>query len=431
MFDRSTDFQILQLRVDGKDIKEIFFALEIFEHIDSSAITGVLTVVETASNQFLATYGIEGNETIEIQIRTPADQYLVYHGYVNRVADRTVTSNGQSVYNLEFVSPLIRANEQIQVTKKYKEEKPVDIVTDIVEQFNVLQEIPVQVDRFEGKGQPMTFLASLWHPMKALRYVMKYGVPYYRGGVSSAQDGFGIGVEEAGGTGGFLFWETLKGLRFGSSIELMNGMLGEKSESKFKYTLANKNDPPSVTRDFILSYNNVQNNDTQAQQRTGAVKSTLITFDMDQGVYREQVWESPFATEKQKKSNLLPTRTFVSTLSPEVWSKECTPRGINVDDQTLMTVQQYHGTVNNIVDNVCQFTLPIRIDLSVGDMINTTIYKTSVGKSDTIDEKYSGNWIVSGVAHHFLLETGAAYSRLTCIRNIDQVDDLAEPPSLT
>ena len=358
MFARATDFLIQTLTVDGRDIKDIFFALEIFEHIDSSAITGTLTVVETASNQFLATYGIEGNEPISIEIESCEEGYFAFDGFVNRVANRTVASNGQSVYNLEIVSPIVRANEQVQITKKFKQQTPDQIILEVLGELSNASESAIKNDKFEGKGQPMNFIASLWHPVRTIKYVIRHGVPVTRGGTTTAIDAFFTEIEKGEGTGGFLLWETLKGMRYGSSVELMSGKMGDKIENDLLYTLANQNEPPSITRDYILSYNNVQNNDTQSQQRSGGVKSKLISYDLDQGVYREQIWESPFATEKQKQANKIPTRTFTTTLNPEKWGEPCysKPIKINQDDKSLLSIQQSAGTLNNIIDNVCNCT---------------------------------------------------------------------------
>lgn len=221
-FSQSTDFTLDNLEIDGKSVDgSMFFAFEIYEHAFMSGITGSVTLVETPSNQFLDENGIEGNETFRIEFTTALDERLVFDGYVNKISNRTVTANGVTTYVVEFVSSIIRENEQKRITKRYKNQEPEVVVRDAIQRLNNQADVQTETDKLLGEGLPMNFVASRWTPVRLIQYVQKHGVPMARGGDTSDDD---RKREITGsGTGGFLFYETLKGLRFGTSIQFLAG----------------------------------------------------------------------------------------------------------------------------------------------------------------------------------------------------------------
>lgn len=421
-FSQSTDFTLDNLEIDGKPVDgSMFFGFEIYEHAFMSGITGSVTLVETATNQFLDENSIEGNETFKIEFTTPLEERLVFDGYVNKISNRTVTANGVTTYVVEFVSSVIRENEQKRMTKRYKNQEPEIVVKDAIQRLNKDAEVPVTSDNLLGEGRPMNFLASRWTPIKVIQYVQKHGVPLKRGGQTSDDDK--KREITASGTGGFLFFETRKGLRFGTSVQFLAGELSDTETKELRQSLANQSRAVEDTREQIMSYETVRNNDTQTQQRSGAFKSQLINLNLDSGVYKEQEWDSGMATEKQKKTSRTPTRIFLSTNSNERFNQECESVPKNSIDQKLLSMQQEAGTINNITDGMCRLTVPTRTDICVGDKVNLTIYQASEKSDSERDQKFSGNWIVSGIAHHFLRETNSGYTRLTCLRSTDQVDE--------
>ena len=422
-FDRATEFVVEKLEIDGKTMDgSMFFALEVFEHAFVSGITGRLTVVETTSNQFLDENKIEGNERISIWISTPDDDSMRFEGYINKISDRTVTANGVMTYNIEFVSPTIRENEQKRMTKRFKNVPPDDIASEVLQTLNKESEVEIKQDKMMGGGNPMNFVCSRWKPIAVIQYVQKHGVPNERGG-STSDTGSSEQEITGKGTGGFLFFETMKGFRFGSGIEFLSGDLSDGDIKEFKQTLANQTSDIDENRSHIMSFETIRNNDTQTQQRGGAFRSQLVSMNMDTGEYKEQTWESDMATDKQKLTSKAPTRVFARTLSNERFNQECHRETYNSVDQSLRTIQQEAGTINNITDGMCRFTTPSRTDVSVGDKVDLSIYETSHESDQELDKKYSGKWIVSGVAHHFLRETNSAYSRITCLRSTNQVDE--------
>lgn len=412
---RSTDFEIQELLVDGIDIKNSFFSLEIYENMLSSAITGTVVVVEATSNDYLFKSQIKGTETIEFIILTPEDHYLEFSGFVNRISDRLVGNNGVTTYNIEFVSSVIRSNESSFITKRFKNTKPQQVIDDCIDVLNDDNEIPIETDIGKADGQPMNFIASRWHPIRTIQYVQKHGVPILKGG--QADDPEDSTKREARGYSGFLFWESLSGIRYGSVVDLLRGQLGKKVEKRLSYTLANRMQTPEQTRNHILSYNNVQNNDLQTQQRSGAIRSVVIGMDLDKGQYIEQSYETDLSSNDQRAKTKKPTRVFCQMIQNEAYSSEPEKSQSFAHDQTLLHVQQTVGAIQNSSENICQLTLPIRPDIHVGDQIEVEIFRFSASESDAVDQRFSGDWIVTGIAHHCLLEKSAAYSRLTCARD--------------
>ncbi|MDC0315359.1 hypothetical protein OAL32_00340 [Synechococcus sp. AH-551-G15] len=411
-FQESTGFQIGSIRVEGEEIKEIFVSLEVFEHCYSSGITASLIVIETPSNQVLSDLGIEGNELVEIEIDTPGEQSFIWKCFINKIANRIVNPNGQITYSIDLVSALIRENEQKFINRKYKKMKPRTIINNVLEVINKDAEITTETDVMKGEGLPMEFVAANFHPVKTIHYVQRHGVPTIKGGKSYVQDGNQDAT--ASGTGGFIYTETLKGIRFGTLVEFIDGELSNSERREFRQSLSGDKTKED-DRASILSFNVVQNNDSQNQQRSGSYKSKMVSFDIDTGDYVEQTWDSESATEKQKRTSKTPTRTFNRIFNPEKDGNTCDrvgPRG----DQSRQSMQQQAGSINNFTDTVCQFTLPIHPEVSVGDKIKTTIFMVDVDTASKIDNKYSGDWIVSAVGHSYSVLNAGAYTRLTCVR---------------
>jgi hypothetical protein len=424
-FARATDFTIESIKVDGKEIGSIVFSIEIYENLFSYAVSGAVLVVETVSNQFLKDNKIEGNETIEISLSCAEDHQLAFKGYINKIADLTVSTNGVTSYALEFVSEFIRQNEQTSVTKKFNL-KPEQIVDIALDRLNKDAQYPLEKSIFEGDGIPMSFVASGWSPKRLIHYVLTHGVPSRYTGSSTYSSGASknsVHQSIGSGTGGFLFWETLEGFRYGSSMNILNGEVGQVVEKSLNYQLANRMETVEQTRDYILSYNNLQLNDTQTQQLAGAFHSQMIGFNADTGEYVTQSWQSDLATDKQKATSKKATRTFTKLMSNERFSNSCTKTPDNTHDQCLINLQQSTGILNNFHDNVCQLSMPVRPDLHVGDTIDLQIYKVSQKSESEKDEKLSGSWIISAIGHHAQIESSGAYSRLTCIRSINQIDE--------
>ena len=103
----------------------------------------------------------------------------------------------------------------------------------------------------------------------------------------------------------------------------------------------------------------------------------------------------------------------------EQFNDKCEKTTPNSSDQALKYLQQAEGGLSNFYDGICQLTIPIRPDIHPGDTADLIIYEVSQ-ESSKRDTKFSGKWIVSGVAHHAMLEASGAYTRLTCVRSTDQ-----------
>ena len=65
-FKLATDFRCESLKIEGNELRSMFFGFELFENLFITAISGTLTVVDTTDNQQLAKLKLEGNEEIEL-----------------------------------------------------------------------------------------------------------------------------------------------------------------------------------------------------------------------------------------------------------------------------------------------------------------------------------------------------------------------------
>ena len=416
---KATDYRIETISVDGNEIKGLFFALEFYETIYSSAVTGNLVCVETTGNPFLYDKQIEGSEKIDIMASSPQGD-IFFSGYINKISNRNYSSNGQITYVLEFTSSLVRENESKVMTERFKETNCEEVVDKAFSKLTEQAEIPIRKDKFLGAGEPMNFLASGWKPVRVIDYVLKHGQPGRDGGGTTEGDKRTGAIGKASGKGGFYFFETIKGCRYGTASELLEGRLGTLVQEDLKLAMAPEMGALEETKNYILEYHTIQNNDTQSQMRIGAYRSRQVAFDLDSGFYMEQIYESPNMTEKQRALSSTPTRTFVTPMQNNRWNNECERENPNRVDQQLKTTLQQSSNINTLSEGICQFTLPSRPDLFAGDVIQIIVGETGAQSSGESDKKFSGRWVIASLAHHYMMEANGCYTKLTCVRSSNQ-----------
>ena len=90
-----------------------------------------------------------------------------------------------------------------------------------------------------------------------------------------------------------------------------------------------------TSMETILDYDFKIIGDTQSKQRSGAFMNTVVSLDLDKGLYKEITYkDEKNMTEKQKKLTKTPTRIMVRSFMNECFETTCTPAPPNSHDQS-------------------------------------------------------------------------------------------------
>ena len=413
-FDLPTEFELQELDIDGNDVLGLFASISVFENIYSPLITGHVTLLETDTARFIEKYKIEGNEKFKFNVKTAKDSYN-FEGYLNGLRNKT-NDQQMTAYTFDFTSEPMRKNEQIFITKAYKEKQPKQIVQDMIDKMGGQQ------DKVQGSGKPMTIMPSNKRPYDVIKYVLTHGVV----DDANASEGEGRNLDEkCEGNGGFMCWATADGFRFNTIEKVMEGSAGGDAGT-FKSQMMNKGQSISEMMESIVSYDFQIMGDIQAKLRSGGFKAKLISFDLDKLEYKEFIYDNTEkATGKQQMAvEEEYTRIFVAPHSNERCENMCNKSQNSKYDQRRYWICQSPGGENTHDDIQGTFTLYPQCKMRAGDKMEVKIGRVTSGQgAGTYDKKHSGKYIVSEVGHHFSNVDFRGFTRVSVIRATDQQDD--------
>ena len=325
-FSLPTQFEINAIKIDGEDVIGLFQSISIFENIYSPVITGSIVLMDSDFADFIQKYEIEGNEEIEFEFTNALDEILEFKGILNGLRNKA-SKNQRTLYTFDFTSDQVRINEGIFITNKFDSKGPEEIVKDMIKQLEGKE------DKIQGKGKPMTFIGSRRRPTKVIEHVLTHGVAEGKSKPSSTEKGKSRD-EQTKGTTGFLCWQTLDGYRFSSIDEVLEGTAGEDAGTK-THQVQNKSLDMQTVMESIIDYDFKMLGDTQTKQRSGAFKNTVVSMDLDKGLYKEYTYEDEKnLTEKQKKINKSSTRIMVRPYMNEHFEDSCTIASKDTWDQS-------------------------------------------------------------------------------------------------
>ena len=410
-FGDPTQFKVDKIEIDGKDVSSLFISIDIYENIFSGGVTGNIALYETDAVKFIEDNDIQFIEPISLQFMNANEEEFIFDGVINGYQDNT-TIGQKRVYILDFISKTVRKNEMVFVTKPFDNAKPNDIAQDM---SDVLESQNIDI---KGEGEPLTFLPPNMKPLDVMRYVIDHGITQ-KSKVSNSS----TRKQEASGTTGFCFWETLDGYRFCPVDDLWDGAFEEWDD--FENTLANRSHSMDKLMKNIMTFDFPSLGNFQQKLRSGTISSKQYSFDIDTGLFSavEYKADESVASEKQSKEVKGFTRILHKLYSPELYQRNCKKAPPNVWDQSRRSTQQTLARQNSFADQHGRIVLPPRYKIRAGDTINIKINKVTPDDSPGgYDQKSSGKYIVKQVGHHFNMN-GKSYTKLAIMRSLTQQNE--------
>ena len=417
-FGLSTQYKVHKIEIDGQDVVGLLKQVSMYENILRPVITGSIVMMDSDGASFIQKYKIEGNETFEFTFTNSRDEELNFSGYLNGQRNK-VQDGANVVYTFDFTTEQVQKNEAEFVSKRFNEEKPEDIVSDMLKRIEGGDHS--KTDKMQAKGEPISFTGGRRRPTDVIEYVLKHAV-MTSGQQAQVTDNKKSQTEESSGSTGALFWQTIDGYRYVSVDDVLAGN-GGNNAGTFTLRLQNKGLSLDSTMSSVISYDFEEMGDMQTKMRAGAFRSINISFDMDKGLYKEVAYNGEDKmTEKQKKQVSKPTRYLMRPYSNERYQQECERAQNDQWDKSRKTLQQSEARLNTFSDQKGTFILPPNFKIRAGDSVEIKIPRVESEFGGGYNEKHSGNYVIRQVGHH-IMSDGSAYTKVKTIRSTTQQDD--------
>ncbi len=417
-FGNPTQYETTSIKIDGLDVRGIFFSISLYEDVYRPCVTGNIIIQDTDGStdegSFIEKNNIEFIEPIEFEFKNASGNVLKFEGVLNGSRNEYVKS-GTKFYTLDFTSKAVRENEKKFVVKSFRDTQPETIVSEMVEL------VGGELDS-NAKGKAMQYIGARRRPLDIIKYVCTHGLTQETE-ATEKEDSL---EEEAKGSTGFLCWETLEGFNFESIDDILKGNVGTQ-HTDYKTTLANSGKSMEEMMKTIVKVDFNQIGDFQTKLRSGAFGGKNISFDMDSGVYKEYTfYNTDSMTEKQKEA--FPegsiSRYFCKPNDNQKFTNECERAQPLHGDQSRAYLNQNAGRQNTFSDQTGYFTLYPTFTMKAGDSFECKLNKVKGERSQgDPDKKHSGKYVIQAVGHHIFSE-GKAYTRIKTIRSTIQQDDI-------
>ena len=413
-FSLSTQYTIGLIEIDGVDAIGFFEQIQIHEHLYSPVITGSIVMLDTTAGAFIEKNEIEGNEDIEFEFSSAKKETLKFKGKLNGLRNKVADTN-RIMYTFDFTSEQVRKNETSFCPNAYKNKSPESIAQEIVE-----GKLESKIEKWVGKGRPMTFIGGNKRPVDIIRYIIKHGISQ-EGRASATPDKEKTG--EVKGTTGFLCWQTLDGYRFASVDDVLNAKAGD-DKGKFTYRIQNNNLSLEEATESIIMYDFKVMGDFQSKLRSGAFAHKQENFNFDTGEFSEKFYDgSDLMSPKQREQiNKTYTRIITNFTSNERFQLSCDKAQDYQWDQNNLAISQNIARQNTFDDQHGNFTLSAQFTMKAGDSFEAKIPKFKNEGDSGYEKITSGRYIIKAITHH-INSNGAAYTKISTVRSTKQQDD--------
>ncbi len=377
-----------------QDIANQVVGIQVFEDLLSPFITGTLIVKD--SLDLINLFPFVGEEYVELDIKTPTLKKGNISGkfYIYKMTDREMLRDKQVVYQLHFTSQdaLIDLNKSISRTFTGKVS---DIAnTLLTDKVNGIQSTKKNI--IEETSNETKYTSNFWSPIKNLLYLTEHAI-------------------SKNNSPSYTFFENRDGYNF-VSLEFLY-----KQPITANFTFDN------YVRDDRPMGGSVKNIEEDYKRIIGIKIPTGIDYidRITSGVYGSRMYTHDIASKKISSNNF----DMLKNAKKQNRLNEFPPASKKVIyryGSTVMFKPKYYNNFSNFGDvtntkiiqerisllkqaesTKIQIVVPGRCDYTVGRKVYVKLNKIQpLNKSDkkTIDNMFSGNYIISAINHFITKE---------------------------
>lgn len=378
------------------DMTNQLIGLEIYEDMFSPFVTIAISIRE--SSDFINALPLCGEEIVNLEIATPTynkdDKIIKGKFYIYKLSDRQLLTDRNSAYTLYCISYESLIDLNMKQSKTYSGNIG-DIVLSLFkkEGLNTTKKINI-----ESTKNSLKYVSNFWSPIKNISYLTTNAV-------------------SNSGSPAYVFFENTKGFNF---ITL---------DSMYKQDVFQKFIKDNYVRDIDKSGKSVFNLNRD-YQRILDVK-VKVAFDAlkftNAGVYGSRLYAYDLVKKKlfAKDYNALSKFNETAHLNKNpLYTAKKPVSAVNTifnevkhyavfngyhDTSNVTTQQQRNSMLGLLRSSVIEITVFGRTDYTIGQKVYVQIPKATVitdedtndldNKTGTIDNTYSGNYLVTAINH--------------------------------
>jgi hypothetical protein len=391
------DYKLIDVKIGSTrglifDVYNFVIDINIYEDMHSPTISGNITLNDAQDLVNLMPFIGEEKLLITFKSAGMTDDAGLFEQafYIYKMSDRTYTAERAVQYTLHFVSFESIRDLNSKISKGFAGN-----IDEVVGKFlrNELKtDKPINIEKTKNT---IIYTSNYWSPFTNINYLAKRSI-------SLTND-----------AGNFVFFENNSGFNFRS----IDSMMTSDPKAQYIYDNASRNasgDGGSSTRSIaadlsrITEYSIETGFDYFKRIESGMYKSRLITHEIVTKTYNVQTLN--YEDEFKKHNHLnpyplntkgLPAKSFgfmdVQPRALETYTNFKSDGMKNWHLKGMMHMAELNAFTMNI-------TVPGRSDLTVGNVIDVFIYRSTPYKSkDTeeqlLDKTYSGRYLIVSLCH--------------------------------
>ena len=423
----------------GIDMRSCIASVQYYEDLFSPAIFISLVLVNTQG--LLTSFpnkknprdpGIKGGERVRLEIEQLATKqsikldsidgkenaYYIYKIYAS------TTEYSREVLVVELCSAEVFINETSRVVGIYKD--PIGTTVDkILTDF--FKGSKYDKKNIEQTSNKYVFYGNIKRPFTVLTWLCPKSIPYKS--KSSAETG----------TSGFLFYQNKNGFNFKSIDSLLSGYkLGTTNMKEYTtYYYGTPEDYAADNSNFLIKNTPTfeKNVNIMENLRIGMYASNNHFFDINARKWYPHTYtlkESYKLMDHTSGSNVPPPVPLDLDKNPSRWmvrtldnfnsdpsgddaKKTLTPAINNSKDNTPLYQAASIARYNLTFSQKLNITVPLNLNLTVGDLVELKFPKITLDKTKTKDDQKSGFYLIKELAHSF--EKNQGYTGLKVVRD--------------
>lgn len=387
------NIEIISSNGFGQEVTNQVVAIEIYEDLFSPFISGVVALKDSLDLANL--FPLVGEEYINIKLHTPSfenkDKIINDQFYIFKMTNREMAGDRSVIYELHFMTREAVVDLNKKVSKCYQgkcSDIAKSIIADTKDGLESKKTIIV-----EDTPNGIKFISNYWPPVQSLNYAAETAA-------------------NQNGNASYIFFENRKGLNFVSLESLYQGGIVQE----FVYDAYMREFTPdgrsfrSVEEEYkrIITISIPKVYDYIERARSGMFASKMINYDLTTKKYVVKNFDMLEDFPKEKHLN-----KFSSVSN----------KAIRRTNAMVFTYPKYFGNFNNFGDvtnartiqkrmsllqqaetTKIEIVVPGRTDYTVGQKIYLRLNKfnpieTSDSNQDTLDNMFSGNYLISAINH--------------------------------
>lgn len=458
-----TDFTLTKVVIypnGGKDPRPVTNLINNFEYVENIThpfLSAKMEVVDSAG--LLNTLPIQGGERVVVEVDAKAFKKKVEYEFVIWTIQNRFARQQKQAYDIGLVSAEALLNEVTRVNKPLSG-NPESIVKDLLTNtLKATKTVYSEPSKFETKLIPnrkrvFDLIADI--AVKSVSPQTNYS--------STNSSNKNQSEQQVKGSGGFFFWETIRGYNFfavdslcaDEESKLKSKKLDSQSWGQYVERLGNQEG--GDTRFQILESNFESEINLLSSLRKGKYSSLMVFFNHSTGQYEEYVYKIKDSYDNmahlggQEGITLIPSnqielsdypsRIMSVFLDHESWYNGAKPASPDPNDGSTDPTkfadwQKYYAAQSLaryqlLKNQLCTIVIPGNPDICAGDKIDIRLVNkvaTVEGRKDPFDPESSGVYLISEVAHFYDTTRGPGGKFTTTLRLMRDSYGLKDRPS--